>query len=207
MSGEPSVLAELYSSKSGIVEIEAANYVPGPDGGVVTAVRRGAGVALDKKGTILTNKHIVGEANRVVVSTREGAVSEVYQGITSEFFDLAIIKIEPEHEMEPVELAEEHLSLGDAVYSVGSSFWIKGSIIQGRLIGIAANPASLGKEQILLRTTIKMYSGDSGAPLFNRRGRLAGMIFSKTSEGETVALPANVIKEFYQEYLKAGSAR
>lgn len=198
-----SVLAEIYSSKEAIVEIEAEIRGRGVNGAVGRSVRRGAGVVLDDEGTILTNKHIVQNANIINVRLHDGSIRQVSAGVTSEIFDLAIIKIGPVSSLKPLELSDALFSVNDNVYSVGSSFWKKGSIISGSINAIAVDSSSGGNEHILIRTTINMHEGDSGAPIFDDKGHFAGMLFGRTDDGKTVALPVNIIKNFYDGYMES----
>jgi len=195
---EGSVLAALYAAKAGIVEVRAeAHQID--RGVIVRSTRQGAGVVMDSQGVILTNRHIVDNAQKVTVRLHDGTTHEVHEGFTSQVFDLALVRIEPPEALEPVELSGKALSLGEDVFSVGSSFWIKGSIIRGKVFALGVEPEG-GGEQLLIRTTINMYTGDSGAPLFDRRGKLAGLIFSRSSDGGTMALPVNVIRTLYEGY-------
>lgn len=198
--GRGSVLEEIYLSKQSIVEVRADNISRAGRTGFVRSVRRGAGVIMDNAGSILTNKHIVHSASRIIVRLNDGREYEATSGVTSNVFDLAIVKIIPAEEIVPIELAEDIPAIGENVYSVGSSFWRKGSIISGKLTAAAVNRFSGNKEQLLIRSTIKMDRGDSGAPLLNGKGRLVGLIFGKMGRRGTVALPANVVEGFYKSY-------
>lgn len=198
--GGKSVIDALYSAKESIVEVRADDLARAGGGRVIRSVRKGAGVILDNSGSVLTNSHIVSGASRITVRLHDGTELKVISGVVSRVFDLAIVRIEPSGGLVPIVLSENTPELGDNVYSVGSSFWRKGAILSGHITA-AAIERSVGGEQLLIRSTIRMDRGDSGAPLLDRDGNLAGLIFGKMAAGKgTVALPVNVIKNFYLAY-------
>lgn len=106
----------------------------------------------------------------------------------------------------------ESIKLGDPVYSVGSSELIKGSIANGRVIGIGRKnyDDATNKSYVeMLKINFDIYQGDSGGPVLNQEGRLVGLLVAgSTKTGHlSLAIPSNKIKKYYLKCLEKEYSR
>ncbi len=173
--------------------------------------RNGAGVVIHPSGIIVTNAHTVGHAEKVTVLLPDGTR---HPGRVVRFvpdLDCALIRVLlPEGTVLPYAgLADsDALDLGDEVYNLGRSPWLDRTISSGRIIGLGRNRTPDPDDTVLndlLQTSIELYHGDSGGPLFNAEGGLVGLITAEEeSRHSTFAIPSNRIRPILTRYLAEG---
>jgi len=173
--------------------------------------RTGAGFFIDPSGIIVTNAHTVQQAGRIKVMLYDGTqtIGNLIHLVPEA--DLAFIRITLSVPAAPVMLSDSDRSkLGDSVYTVGNSPVIKGSISGGQINGIGTSKTAQpggGSGAALFQINFSLYRGDSGCPVFNQRGEVIGLISAQTAQGAlTYAIPSNLIRKSYQEFLEKQSA-
>lgn len=227
---QPSVIEQMIRIKPALVEVTALNsgMVNGPTHtalakdprtGKIVAVqtgaqvasyeRHGAGVILHESGVIVTNAHVVNQANkvRVLLNNRDEHSAAVVRFAPE--LDLALLKINVPAPLPHAALADSStITLHDEVFSVGSSPLLKESISGGKITGLASsrhgaytNPY----ESDFFQTSMSIYKGDSGGPLFNRQGQLVGLLTAKliSQNNSSFAVSSNKIARYLNDYLKA----
>lgn len=159
----------------------------------------GSGFVLSADGYIATNRHVIEQADSIAVITNdqtEYQAALVGQDLQT---DLALIKIEPKDKLQAVEFGDsDKIKVGDWVLAVGNPFGL-GSSVSAGIISAKSRDIGSGYYDDYLQTDAAINQGNSGGPLFDTDGRLAGVntaIFSTTgnSVGVGFALPANQAK-------------
>lgn len=176
----------------------------------------GTGFVVDKKGLIVTNKHVVGDSEakyRIITKEdKEYEVKKIYRDPTN---DLAILKIDADN-LKPVELGDsDKLKVGQFVIAIGTALGefrhtVTTGVISGLGRGITAGSPLEGyveKLDNVIQTDAAINPGNSGGPLLNSAGQVIGVNIAVAAEGQNIgfALPINVIKESLQNFGKTGS--
>jgi len=225
---QPSILDKILKSQDAIVSIEAENVniykSPGhtavgvsvETGKVVrrrnyktaTYKRSGAGVIIHEYGIIVTNAHTVHMANKIAVTFSNGISLRARVLHIVKDLDIAFIQAPLPYPIKVIKLADsDKIRVGQDIITVGNSELFKNTVTGGRITGIVANGAlkRRGRHRAdLLRTTVNLYSGDSGGPLFDRKGHLIGLMTAKESatDHSSFAMPSNKISYHLSECLK-----
>lgn len=173
----------------------------------------GSGVVVDARGYILTNEHVVREADELTV-TFQFPEEKKYSGKVvgaDPRSDLAVIKIEPKSTLTYAALGDsDKVRVGDWAIAVGSPFGLEQTVTVGV---ISAMRQSLNIEGMnysgLLQTDAAINRGNSGGPLVNIRGEVVGIntaIYAPTGvfAGIGFAIPANRIKDIMEQLIEKG---
>ncbi len=173
----------------------------------------GTGFIVDKNGYILTNYHVVKDADRIKV--RLAGESDDYRGKLVGFdneTDLAILKIQPHQPLVPVEIGNsDSVQVGDWVIAIGSPFGLQATVTAGIVSAERTSRDLPGAQpfQNFLQTDAAINPGNSGGPLLNTRGEVIGvntMIATRSgySEGIGFALPSNEAVKVYNDIIRQG---
>ncbi len=194
--------------------------MPNPPGGFEgpTPRRRpgeGSGFIVDAKGYIITNKHVVSDADRVRVrfAGEEDFFDATVIG-SDEETDVAVIKIDPaSRKLAPARLGNsDAVGVGDWAIAIGSPFGYRETVTVGIISAKSREVQSIGPNrpfQKFFQTDAAINPGNSGGPLVSIRGEVIGIntaIVSRTGsyEGLGFALPSNVAVEVYNQIIKFG---
>ncbi len=179
----------------------------------------GTGLIIDPDGYILTNEHVIGEAENVWVTADDGKVYPALVVGTDPRSDLAVLKI-PARNLKPVTFApaDTTLSRGQWAIALGNPYGLAASGNQAMAVGIIsaldrALPKLSKKENRLysglIQTTCPINPGNSGGPLFDLYGRVIGIntaviLPEKKTNGIGFAMP--ITRQFLSavEDLKSG---
>lgn len=166
----------------------------------------GSGFIISPEGYVLTNNHVVKNADKIIVrlSDRRDLVAKVIG--TDERSDLALLKVEAQN-LPVVKLGtSSNLKVGEWVFAIGSPFGFDHSATAGIVSAIGR---SLPSESYVpfIQTDVAINPGNSGGPLFNLKGEVVGInsqIFSRTGGfmGLSFAIPVDVAMDV-TEQLKA----
>ncbi len=181
--------------------------------------RGGSGVILDADGHILTNWHVIGEAEplriRVKIGQDEARVHEAKLVAADPYSDLAVIRVEGDGlELVPAELADsDRVEVGQAAIAIGSPFALQGTVTLGtvsttaRAVEIGGDSDLFGSD-IYIQTDAAINPGNSGGPLVDIRGRVIGintMILTRTSAGVGFAIPMNYARRVAEQLIESGA--
>lgn len=157
---------------------------------------------------MLTNHHVVAEADEVIVklSDRRQLIAKVIG--TDPASDLALLKIEAD-DLPTVRIGDvSKLKVGEWVLAIGSPFGFDHSVTAGI---VSAKRRSLGSEQYVpfIQTDVAINPGNSGGPLFNLKGEVVGInsqIYSRTGGymGLSFAIPVDVAMDVVRQLQKSG---
>jgi len=170
----------------------------------------GSGVIVDKKGFILTNNHVVDRASKIQVKLNGERTNYTAKVIgTDEETDLAIIKIEVDHDLPIAKLGNsDGVKVGDWVLAFGSPFGLDATVTAG--IVSAKDRANVGLQfQRFIQTDAAINPGNSGGPLVNMAGEVIGIntaIYtgSRGNEGIGFAMPSNTALGVYNQLVQSG---
>jgi S1-C subfamily serine protease len=174
----------------------------------------GSGSVLDKQGHILTNYHVVEDANKVWVTLPGG--KDPFEGEivgVDQDNDIAVLKINaPPEELFPVPIgASENLRVGQRVYTLGNPFGLEGTLTTGIISNLNRTlPSRNGRDmKSIIQTDAAMNPGNSGGPLLDTGGRMIGMnvaIATKTGQnaGLGFAIPINRIRQIVPQLIEHG---
>lgn len=205
---QPSVIEQLLAIKPALVEITALKTGwfkrDASSAGLATLQNHGAGVIIDPSGIIVTNAHVIHKADRIQVMFHNRATLHARILRFAPELDLAILKVDVPAALPSILLADSSvIKLNDEVFNVGNSPLLKEALTGGRIIGLASSrnaSYSNAYESDLFETTFDLYRGDSGGPLFNRRGQLVGLITAKllTKSNSSFAVSSNKIARYLE---------
>tara|TARA_B100000029_G_scaffold512895_1_gene610815 strand:- start:802 stop:1743 length:942 start_codon:yes stop_codon:yes gene_type:complete len=145
----------------------------------------GSGFMFEIEGSIVTNSHLIEEAEEIVVSLDDGTVCPAELIGNDPILDIAILKIPNEFWKKPLifrDLKKRKLLPGEEVLAIGNPFGLSSSASKG--IISAVDRFLETKTQIkwgLIQTDVAINPGNSGGPLFDNRGEIIGMTAGKLS--------------------------
>jgi S1-C subfamily serine protease len=198
-----------------VVNITSTTLVFDFFNGVVPSHGQGSGFVLDKAGHVLTNYHVIENANRgieVMLSNKRRYAARVVG--SDKVHDLALLQIEAPN-LEPVTLADSsQLSVGQKVYAIGNPFGLSGTMTRGIISSIRSIRGAEGAPiEDAIQTDAAINPGNSGGPLLNSRGEVIGintMIASNGAEqssGIGFAIPINTAKAVLADLTRYGRVK
>jgi len=153
----------------------------------------GSGFIISKDGKIVTNLHVIRDAETATVQLPDG---EIYDSVsvlaTDERRDLAIIRV-PGFNLPPLELGDsDSLMVGEPLVVLGSPRGLQGSVTKGVLSSVRDS----GEGFKILQTDAAVNRGNSGGPLLNSRGQAVGVVSFKLRAAENLnfAVPINYVR-------------
>jgi S1-C subfamily serine protease len=183
--------------------------------GAVPQQGQGSGFILNKEGLILTNNHVIDNAQKVEVTLSNGHKYKAAVVTVDKGHDLALVKIDAP-DLVPATLAETStgLTVGQRVYAIGNPFGLSGTMTRGIISAIRSvrGPENNPIEDAI-QTDASVNPGNSGGPLLNSRGEVIGittMIASNgadQSSGIGFAIPINTAKAVLDDFAKYGRIR
>jgi serine protease Do len=161
----------------------------------------GSGFIIDADGSILTNNHVVENAQKIVVT-----LSEDQQEYEAKIVgrdpktDIAIIKINTKKTLDAANFGDsDKLEVGEWVVAIGNPFGLDSTVTSG-IVSAKGRHIGQGPYDNFIQTDASINPGNSGGPLINLRGEVIGIntaIFSRsgTNIGIGFAIPINLVKE------------
>jgi S1-C subfamily serine protease len=182
--------------------------------GVVPQQGQGSGFILTKDGRILTNYHVIQNAQQVEVTLSDKHKYSAQIILQDKSHDLALLQIKANN-LTPAVLSEsKDLQVGQNVYAIGNPFGLNGTMTTG----IISSIRSVGEPQgatieNAVQTDAAINPGNSGGPLLNSRGEVIGMNTliatggAEQSSGIGFAIPVDTIKAVLSDFTKYGRVR
>ena len=170
----------------------------------------GSGVILSKDGYIVTNNHVVANADEITV-TLHGSDREYSAKLigTDKGSDLAVIKIEAK-DLKPIKLAQaEDIRVGDVVFAIGNPFAIGETVTQGIVSALNKHSVGINQYENFIQTDASINPGNSGGALVDSRGALIGInsaIISKSggNNGIGFAIPVDMVRHVVTKLIGTG---
>ena len=180
---------------------------PGPRGNAPQARGEGSGFIVSADGYILTNAHVVQNADEVTVKMTDRREYTAKVVGVDEQTDVAVLKIEAKN-LPTVRLGDpSKLRPGEWVVAIGSPFGLENSVTAG-IVSATARAAG-GNYTPFIQTDVAVNPGNSGGPLFNMNGEVVGInsqIYSRTGGymGVSFAIPIDVASNVKDQLVKTG---
>ncbi len=182
--------------------------------GPVPQQGQGSGFVLDKQGLILTNNHVIDNAQRVEVQLSDKHKYKATVIGIDKNHDLALLKIQAPN-LVPATLADSSgLMVGQRVYAIGNPFGLNGTMTRGIISSIRSirGPQNNPIEDAI-QTDAAVNPGNSGGPLLNSKGDVIGITTliasngADQSSGIGFAIPINTAKAVLDDFQKYGHSR
>jgi len=169
----------------------------------------GSGVVIDEKGYILTNNHVIDDAERLKVTLTDGRVLRGRVAGSDEVTDLAVIKVEAEHPLPAAELGNsDDLKAGQIVMAIGNPFGLTGGPAVTAGIVSSLNRSIQARSGVLelIQTDAAINPGNSGGPLVNTKGEVIAINTANMpyAQGIGFAVPINTAKSILKELIEKG---
>ena len=162
---------------------------------------QGSGFIIDRSGIILTNAHVVDNADKVTVTLKDGRTFNGQVKGTDEVTDLAVVAINPQGNSLPVATLGDSNSLrvGDWAIAVGNPVGLDNTVTLGIISTIGRSAAKVGipdKRLDFIQTDAAINPGNSGGPLLNSKGEVIGINTAIRADamGIGFAIPINKAK-------------
>ena len=183
--------------------------------GPVPQQGQGSGFILDKQGHILTNNHVIDNAQKVEVTLSDKHKYKATVVGVDKGHDLALLQINNAPDLQPATLSEStNLTVGQRVYAIGNPFGLSGTMTRGIISAIRSirGPGNSPIEDAI-QTDAAVNPGNSGGPLLNSRGEVIGITTlianngADQSSGIGFAIPVNTAKAVIADFAKYGRIR
>ena len=216
VDAEDAMLINLYQrTNPGVVYIE----VLVGEGETSIPLGSGSGFVIDTEGHIITNNHVVEEANLIRVIFSDGSVADDAQILGRDpYSDLAVVFVDVSPErLVPLELGDSStLQVGQRVIAIGNPFGLEGTMTSGIISALGRTlPAQViqnagFRNPEIIQTDAAINPGNSGGPLLNTRGQVIGIntairSATGTNSGIGFAVPVNSVKHIVPHLIEEGT--
>jgi len=200
--GDNTSLSELYNETKNSVVVIKGVIVLQTIFGTQYQQAQGSGFVCDHEGrmVIVTNFHVVDDAENIFVTLRNGNTYTATVLGSDPYADLAVLSTDaPENELKPLEIVSSStLKVGDPVVAIGNPFGLTGSMTVGIVsqLGRTISESTIGFSIAnIIQTSAPINPGNSGGPLLNYLGQVVGITTAiiADSQGLGFAVPSNTI--------------
>jgi len=169
----------------------------------------GSGVIVDGKGFILTNNHVVDEAQKLRITLKDG---NVFNGVvvgTDEVTDLAVVRVDSKEALPFARLGDsDQLKIGEIVIAIGNPFGLTGgpTVTAGIVSALNRSLQFESGALELIQTDAAINPGNSGGPLVNTNGEVIGINTAKMpyAQGIGFAVPVNTARIIVKDLMESG---
>ena len=151
----------------------------------------GSGFIIDAAGIVVTNNHVIADADEITVILNDGSRIKAELIGTDKKVDLAVLRIKSEKPLKSVTFGDsDKLRLGEWVVAIGNPFSLGGTVTAG-IVSARNRDINSGPYDNYIQTDAAINRGNSGGPLFNLDGEVIGIntaIFSPGSSGGSVGI-------------------
>ena len=166
----------------------------------------GSGFIIDKDGYIVTNNHVVENAEKIKVKLKDGKEFDAEIIGRDPNTDLALIKISPENNLPALMLGNSNeLKVGQWVVAIGSPFGLEHTVTAG-IVSAKGRVIGSGPYDDFIQTDASINPGNSGGPLINMDGEVVGINTAIIAGGQGIgfAIPVNLAKGIVAQLKKYG---
>ena len=172
----------------------------------------GSGFVIDEKGIVITNNHVVANAEDILVRVGEKEYEAKVIG-ADPYMDIAVIKMETKDKFKPVSFGDSSKArVGDWVVAIGNPFGLGGTVTSG-IISARNRQIGLTRYEDFIQTDASINQGNSGGPLFNMKGEVIGINTAIIAPGQSgsigigFAIPANAASNVIDQLIKFGETK
>ena len=203
---EPLSLQEIYKQNiNSVVSITCSGNAGNTSG---------TGVVITRSGYIVTNCHVVQNAQSVTVQLSDDRAYRASIVGTDAVSDLAVLYVDAQ-DLTPAQFGNsDHLEVGDAVCAIGDPLGaeLRGTMTDGIVSAINRDITTGGRTMTLIQTNAALNSGNSGGPLINRYGQVIGINTMKIGsdmdaagvEGIGFAIPSAMVVDVISQLINQG---
>ena len=172
----------------------------------------GSGFIINKNGTIITNNHVINNAEDIVVKVGDKEYKAKVLG-ADPYSDLAVLKIDTNEKFIPVKFGNsDKARVGDWVVAIGNPFGLGGTVTSG-IISARNRDINLTRYDDFIQTDASINQGNSGGPLFNLDGDVIGINTAIIAPGQSgsigigFAIPSNAASNVITQLIKYGETK
>ena len=172
----------------------------------------GSGFVIDENGIVITNNHVVSNAEDILVRVGEKEYEAKVIG-ADPYMDIAVIKMETKDKFTPVSFGDSSKArVGDWVVAIGNPFGLGGTVTSG-IISARNRQIGLTRYEDFIQTDASINQGNSGGPLFNLKGEVIGINTAIIAPGQSgsigigFAIPANAAANVIDQLIKFGETK
>jgi serine protease Do len=171
----------------------------------------GSGFIIDKKGIVITNNHVIQDAEDIVV--RVGGDKEYKATIigADPLSDIAVLQIDSKEKFIPVKFGNsDKARIGDWVIAIGNPFGLGGTVTAG-IISARNRSIGLSRYEDYIQTDASINSGNSGGPLFDMNGDVIGINTAILGKGGSIgigfSIPSNNAQKVVNQLIEFGETK
>jgi serine protease DegQ len=171
----------------------------------------GSGVLVSPEGIILTNHHVIHDADDIDVALSDGRKVKAKIIGSDPETDIAVLKIDTKQLPTPIALGKlESVHVGDVVLAIGNPFGVGQTVTSGIVSAMGRDHVGINTFENFIQTDAAINPGNSGGALIDTRGNLIGIntaIYSNNggSMGIGFAIPVNLVKQVMESIIGQGS--
>lgn len=183
-------------------------------GGTYTSQAAGSGVIISSDGYIITNNHVVEDADAIQITLYDGTVYEATLVGTDSTSDIAVLKVDANGLTAATLGDSSTIQAGDTAVAIGNPLGTLGGTVTDGIISATNREITMDNETYeLIQTNCAINSGNSGGGLFDGNGNLIGIVNMKDSgttssgtviEGLGFAIPINTAMDVAQQLIENG---
>ena len=183
-----------------------------PDMQARETMAAGSGVVIDAaKGLVVTNYHVIEEADDITVTFADGRQAKAMLKGSDPDTDIAVIDVPPLPGLTAIPFGDsENLEVGDYVLAIGNPFGIGQTVTSGIVSGLNRNAMGLEGYEDFIQTDASINPGNSGGALINLKGELVGinaaLLGSNTgNSGFGFAIPISMVRAIAEQLVQYGT--
>ena len=172
----------------------------------------GSGFVIKKDGTVITNNHVIANADDIIVRVNNKEYQAKVVG-ADPYADVAVLKIDSAESFKPVQFGNsDNARVGDWVVAIGNPFGLGGTVTSG-IISARNRDVGLTRYDDFIQTDASINQGNSGGPLFNLDGKVIGINTAIIAPGQTgsigigFAIPSNAASNIIDQLIKYGETK
>lgn len=171
----------------------------------------GSGVIISKDGYIVTNNHVIENADEITVTIGDDTTEYNGKLIGRDAdSDMAVIKIDSDKALTAIKIGDSNsLQVGDLIFAIGNPFGIGSTVTQGIISALNKNKVGINRYENYIQTDASINPGNSGGALVDSRGALIGIntaIISKSggNNGIGFAIPVAMVQDVVSKLVANG---
>ncbi|MBH0203419.1 MAG: Do family serine endopeptidase [Nitrospira sp.] len=167
----------------------------------------GSGLIVDADGHIVTNNHVIGDANEIEVRFSDKTRLIAHVVGKDPDTDLALLKVTTDRPLPSARFGDSAgVKVGQWVLAVGNPFGLDRTVTLGVVSGIGRENINLSRYENFIQTDASINPGNSGGPLFNLRGEVIGIntAIINFAQGIGFAIPSNMAKQVIDQLSAKG---
>ena len=172
----------------------------------------GSGFIIKENGTVITNNHVIANAEEILVRIDNKDYKAKVLG-ADPYMDIAVLKMETKEKFTPVKFGDsDKARVGDWVVAIGNPFGLGGTVTSG-IISARNRDINLTRYDDFIQTDASINQGNSGGPLFNLQGEVIGINTAIIAPGQSgsigigFAIPANAASNVINQLIDYGETR